>query len=58
MKFVCRFEDSVAPQLTPGGGLGIYSDRDQRSTFLGFEFRKSVFFWVLVIAAVFFRVLK
>ena len=38
----------------PGGGLGIYTDRDQRSNFGGFEFRKSVFFWVLVKAAVFF----
>ena len=28
---------------TPGGGLGIYTDRDQRSIFGGFEFRKSVF---------------
>ena len=38
----------------PGGGLGIYTDRDQRSILFGFEFRKSVFFWVLVKAAVFF----
>ena len=28
------------------GELGIFIDRDQRSIFLGFEFRKSVFFWV------------
>ena len=38
-----------------GGGLGIFSDRDQRSIFLGFEFRKSVFFLVLIIGTVFFR---
>ena len=25
------------------GGLGIFTDRDQQSIFLGFEFRKSVF---------------
>ena len=37
----------------PGGGLGIYTDRDQQSIFGGFEFPKSVFFLVLVIAAVF-----
>ena len=30
--------------------LGIFTDRD----FSGFEFRKSVFFWVLLTAAVFF----
>ena len=41
-------------QIPLGGGLGIYTYRDSRSIFLGFEFRKSVFFWVLVIAAVFF----
>ena len=43
--------------INPGGGgdgLGIYTDRDQQSIFLGFEFQKSVFFWVLVIAAIFF----
>ena len=28
-----------------GGGLGIYTDRDQRDIFLGFEFRKSVLFF-------------
>ena len=38
----------------PGGGLGIFTDRDQLSIFLSFEFRKSVFFWVLLTAAVFF----
>ena len=27
-----------------GGGLGIFTDRDQRSIFLGFEFGESVFF--------------
>ena len=30
--------------MIPGGGLSIHTDRDQRSTVLGFEFRKSVFF--------------
>ena len=38
----------------PGGGLGISTNRDQRSIFLGFESRMSVFFWVLVTDAVFF----
>ena len=33
--------------------LGIFTDRDQQSIFGGFEFRKSVFFWVLLRAAVF-----
>ena len=28
----------------PRGGLGIFTDRDQRSIFGAFEFRKSVFF--------------
>ena len=28
----------------PGGGLGIFTDRNHRSTFLGYEFRKFVFF--------------
>ena len=44
----------------PGGGLGIYTDRDQRSIFFwgGFECRKSVFFGVLINAAVFFWVVK
>ena len=44
-------------QSLPGGGLSIFTDRDQRSIFLGFEFRKSVFFWVLLTAAVFFGLL-
>ena len=34
--------------------VGIYTDRDQRSIVLGFQFRKSVFLGVLVKAAVFF----
>ena len=42
----------------PGVGLVIFTDMDQRSIFLGFEFRKFVFFWVLVTAAVFFWVVK
>ena len=42
----------------PGGGLVIFIDRNQRSTFLGSEFRKSVFFGVLDTAATFFRLLK
>ena len=29
--------------LFQGGGLGIFTDRDQRGIFGGFEFRKSVF---------------
>ena len=40
--------------LFPGGGFGIFTDRDQQSTFWGFEFRKSVFIWALVKAAVLF----
>ena len=31
-------------QVNPGGGLGIFTDRDHQSNFLGFEFRKFVFF--------------
>ena len=42
----------------PGGGLGIFTDRNQRSIFLGFEFRESVFLGVLVTAAVSFWVVK
>ena len=42
----------------PEGGLGIFTDRDQRSIFWGFEFRKSVFFWVLLTAAVFFGIVR
>ena len=39
----------------PGGGLGIFTDRDQLTrVFLGFEFGESVFFWVLITAVVFF----
>ena len=38
----------------PRGGLYIYTDRDQQSIDVGFEFRKSVFLWVLVEAALFF----
>ena len=41
----------------PGGGLGIFTDRDQRSILLGFEFRKSVIFLALLTAAVFFGLL-
>ena len=42
---------------SPGGGLGIFTDRDQRSIFLGFEFRKSVLFGVLLTAAAFLGLL-
>ena len=41
----------------PGGGLGIFTDRNQRSIFLGFEFQKSAFFWVLLTVAVCFGLL-
>ena len=41
-------------RLKPSGGLDIFTYMDQRSIFGGFEFRKSVFFWVLVRAVVFF----
>ena len=44
--------------MIPGGGLGLFTDRDQPRIFLGFEFRKSVFFWVLLRAAVFFWVVS
>ena len=40
--------------LFPEGGFGIFTEGDQQSTFWGFKFRKSVFIWVLVTAAVFF----
>ena len=43
--------------LTPGSGLGIFTDRDQQSIFFwgggGVEFRKSIFLGVWVIVAVF-----
>ena len=39
--------------LFPRGGFGISTDGDQQSTCWSFEFRKSVFIWVLVTAAVF-----
>ena len=38
--------------MLPGGGLSIFTD----SIFLGFEFRKSIFSWVIATAAVFFGV--
>ena len=44
--------------LFPGGGFGIFTDRDQQSTFGGFEFPKSVFIWVLVTADVLFWLLN
>ena len=44
--------------LFPGGGFDMFTDGDQQSTFWGFDFRKSVFIWVLVTAAVFFMVIK
>ena len=31
------------------GGLGIFTDKDQQSIFLGFEFQESVSFWLLVV---------
>ena len=40
--------------LNPGGvGLGIFTDRDEQSIFGCFEFRKSVFFVLLLTVAVF-----
>ena len=45
-------------EFLPRGGLGIFTDRDQRSIFLGSEFQEFVFFWVLVTATVFFRLLN
>ena len=39
---------------TPRSGLDIFTDRDQQIILRGFEFRESVFFWVLVTTAVFF----
>ena len=42
---------------TPGGGLGIFTNRDQQSIFLGFEFQKFVFFCTQLTAAVFFGLL-
>ena len=56
MKSARRFKTERSESLKsfPRGGLSIFTDRDQRSIFLGFEFRKSVFSWVLLTAAVFF----
>ena len=52
----------LAPQVTdishPGGGLGIFTNRDKQSILLAFEFGKSVIFWLLVIDSVFFGVVK
>ena len=48
---------SSAFMKVPGGGLDIFTDRDQRSIFLGFEFQESAFFWVLLTVAVFFGLL-
>ena len=45
--------------LFSGGGFGIsVTEGDQQSTFWGSEFRKSVFIWVLVTAALFFWLLN
>ena len=35
---------SSAFMKVPGGGLDIFTDRNQQSIFLGFEFQKSAFF--------------
>ena len=43
-------------QISTEGGLGKLTDRDQRSIFLGIEFRNSVFFGLLLTAAVFLGV--
>ena len=42
----------------PRGGLSVFADRDQRSTFWGFEIRKPVFLGVLATAAVLFWLLN
>ena len=54
-EYIVLINNKLGPTLQ-GGELGISADRDQQSTFLDFEFRKSLFCWVLVIAAVFLGV--
>ena len=45
----------LLPKYTfPGGGHGIFTDRNQRSNLGGYEYGKSIFFWVHVKAALFF----
>ena len=49
MHFSCpgnflRWNSNLQQVDFPGGGLGIFMDRDQWSIFWDFEFRKSVFF--------------
>ena len=44
--------------LPPGGGLGIFTNRDRWSIFLGFQIRESIFLWVLITAVVFFGLLN
>ena len=44
-------------KISPVGGLGIFTGRGSAEYFLGFEFRKSVFFGVLLRAAVFLGLL-
>ena len=52
----------AASDCVSGGGLGIFTDRGQRSFFFflggGVESRMSVFFWVLVTDAVFLGLLN
>ena len=61
MLVICGAEPEMSMSSTfmevPGGGLGIFTDRDQLSISLSFKFRKSFFLWVLLTAAVFFGLL-
>ena len=45
---------TVVKEGTPGGGLGLFTDRDQRSTFWALNFQ-NLFFWALIISAVIFE---
>ena len=49
---------NVSLDSFPGGGLGIYTDIDQRSIFGGFEFGESVFFWATGRSCCIFWVVK
>ena len=55
---VSEDRNGVRPlKLSLGGGHGIFTDRNQREYFWGFEFRTSVFFWLLLTSALFFGLL-
>ena len=52
---LCHPHTLSLPNFSPGGGLAIFTDKDRRSILGGgFQFQESVFFWVLITAAVLF----